>query len=61
MGIDTPSRPCLSVLSKQNESSLFDELSVEDAEALGDVDDGCDITGESVILLLGVISLQGSV
>ena len=38
----------LSFISKrrQNESSLFDELSLDDASGLEDVDDGCDITGE---------------
>ena len=28
-----------------NDASIFDELSMEDAHALGDVDDGSDITG----------------
>jgi hypothetical protein len=32
---------------KQHESSIFDELSVHDSDALGQVDDGADITGEA--------------
>lgn len=31
---------------KSHESSIFDELSIQDSDALGQVDDGVDITGE---------------
>lgn len=37
-----------------NQSSIFDELSMQDADALGQVDDGVDITGTE---LLKVVSL----
>lgn len=41
----------------RNNDSIFDELSCQDADIIGDVDFGADITGKIQVLILGFYRL----
>lgn len=42
----------------RNNDSIFDELSCQDADIIGDVDFGADITGKIQILILRVLQIN---